>query len=241
MRGRRSAVLLALATLALAAVLPARAEDPLDALLQRARKAVTRAQTLQGDLEMTDQGQRLTGKLALKRPNLARMELKGPELEVLVVSDGTRYYWYLPKTNEYYHGEPGGSGGDIMSPVPSGDMMMVFFQPQRLDPQALLARGSEWRYGGNQRVDGEECEVADWIHNVGPFRVTFRFFIATKNDLVRRVDTINPRPDGDLVATLILKNARVDAPVADTAFRWSPPAGATAHPLPKSGEPFRQQ
>jgi outer membrane lipoprotein-sorting protein len=226
---RCSLVVVAVASLL---AIPVRADEKLDALLQRTRDAIAKLQTLQADVEMVEAGARLTGTVQLKRPNLARLELKSEAHGFVLTSDGKAVYQHDPGSKEYYKGEPGVDGRDIMPLIPSSDILIVFFQPGRLG-MAGASPATSWVYGGRQKVGPDEYEVVDWTKSLPAFKVTWRFFISPKDNLVHRVDTINKGPNGDSLVTLTLKNLRVNAPVADTTFRWTPPRDAKELPQPR--------
>lgn len=216
--------------------IPVRADEQLDALLQRTRDAIKKLQTLQADVEWAEAGARMTGTAQLKRPNLVRLELKSEAYGFVLVSDGQAVYQHDPKSKEYYKGEPGADGRDIVPLISGADLLLLYFQPARLGlPTASPA--ASWVYAGKQKVGAEEYEVVDWANPIPGFQLTSRYFISAKDNLVHRLDFTGKGPAGENKVTLALKNLRVNAPVADATFRWTPPQDAKELPQPR----FRPQ
>src|SRR5436309_2814024 len=77
----------------------ARADEKADAIFKQAREATQALTALKAELELTGAGRPATpGSLLLKRPNMARIELKGL---ALVVADGKTLTFYQPELNRY--------------------------------------------------------------------------------------------------------------------------------------------
>jgi outer membrane lipoprotein-sorting protein len=211
------------AALVLAALaLPARADEKADALLKQVRQALGRLQTLQADLEVTGAGEKpLQGTLALKRPNLARIELK-PPIEILIVSNGKDLYQYMKAGNQYQKSAVDVRGANIEFPY-TMDLVQGFFQPETFGKSAS---GAGMKYAGKETVDGAEYEVLE-APAAQAGLPSVRYFISPADHLVRRVVlkvSLDPGHEIQLVATL--KNLRAGAPVQSTAFNWRPPAAA---------------
>lgn len=235
MNGRRIAWMGALAVLAGALGVGVGADAKSDALLAEARAAVAKLTTLQAEIEVTAGQQTYAGSMALRRPNLARLELKGYATE-LVVSDGKKVYSYMPRQNQYREAVPAANGADLpLAAVPSA---RGFFVPTA---GIEVPAGAEVT-AGREALDGFEYDVLTVATKPTPLRLarpnadgqappavivqsTNRYYLGPDR-LVRRVVTITKIGERESPRTIVLKNLRTDAPVADALFAWTPPATA---------------
>jgi outer membrane lipoprotein-sorting protein/peroxiredoxin len=193
------------------------ADSQAEMLLEQARAATARVQTLKADLWFSDGKNAYLGQAALKRPNLARVELKGLPME-LTVSDGQTVLAYYPQQHRYARGLPGPAGHRIPFYARPLD---EFFHP------ADIGRGSSPApaYRGRETVDGTECEVVV-VEVAQPQPATVQYFIGRRDGLVRRVVTVTRKGTESDTTTAELRNLQVNVPLDEALFRWTPPANA---------------
>jgi outer membrane lipoprotein-sorting protein/peroxiredoxin len=217
---------------------PARTDEAADALLGQMRAALARVKTLQADLEVTAGEQKYAGSVALQRPNLARVELKGYATE-LVVSDGKKLFSYMPRQNQYREDDAAADGANInLSSLPS---LRGFFTPAANPtvPAGATATVAKETLDGTPydviTVQGKPQELrlnapAAAGQPAQPrtvaLTITNRYYVGADR-LVHRLVTSTRIGDRDTPRTITLKNVRVDAPVAAGLFAWAPPATAT--------------
>jgi outer membrane lipoprotein-sorting protein len=194
--------------------------------LQQTREATARVQTLQADLEGSMGPDRFTGTVVLKRPNLARVEIKGKGGlgQFLVVSDGRNLFTYFPADNRYAQSNPGPEGRNIHAFL--AEQIDDFFQPDRI---GMPPAGGRSTYLGKGSADGTEYEVVAVVSHT-PVSSTTRYFISPIDHLVHRVMITTKLESGKTETSWAsLKNIRTNVPVGETVFRWTPPP--TAGPL----------
>jgi thiol-disulfide isomerase/thioredoxin len=82
--------------------------------------------------------------------------------------------------------------------------------------------------GGRQKVGELECEVLD-LTTKTPAGVTeqLRYFISPSDSLVRRVERTTETARGRQSMSFTLKKLEKDPELAETAFQWTVPEGAT--------------
>lgn len=192
------------------------ADGQAEALLEQARAATARVQTLKAELWFSDGKTDYRGQVALKRPNLARVELKDAPME-LTVSDGQTVQVYYPRQNRYARGDPGPDGRRIPFYARQLD---EFFHP------ADIGRGETAPvYGGRESVDGAECEVVV-VEVARPQPATLRYSIGKEDGLVHRVVTVTRKGMESLTTTAELRALQANVPLEEALFRWTPPANA---------------
>jgi outer membrane lipoprotein-sorting protein len=202
---------------------------PTGALLAQTREATGRAQTLRADLEGSLGSEQFTGTAVLKRPNLARIHVRGTGGfgEFLVVSDGTNLFVYFPGDNRYTQSSPGPEGRNIHAFV--AEPIDDFFRPDRI---GLTPAGGRSRYAGTQAAEHGEYEVVEMVETRPAMRRT-RLFISPKDRLIHRVVIpSNHESAAEANAWVDLKNIRTSEPVDDAIFRWSLPPNARPLQLP---------
>lgn len=193
--------------------------DNIDGLLTRTREATAKLHTLQADLDGSLGPDHFTGSVVLKRPNLARVNIKGEGGlgDVLIVSDGRSLYTYFPGEDRYVRSVPGPEGRYVQAFV--AEQVTSFFRP---DVIGMTAAGGALSYVGSETADGTEYEVVV-METPAPRRKSTRYFISPKDSLVHRVVTTTERRDGTRsVGTASLRNIRRDAPIDGSTFRWTP-------------------
>jgi outer membrane lipoprotein-sorting protein len=202
------------------------------ALIQQALDVTRAAQTMQADVEEVDtivaRGQRpgpharhetlrTTGTAIFQRPNLARMELHGSYAR-LIVSDGSRTYYYSPQFRTYRVDDPGPTGHGTLRSAPAMAALAVFWDVAGLAGARDLGPHA---YCGRQRLGSEDCDVVAsfWPSQpLGP-----RWFISRGDHVLRRVET-DYGGASRLVCTLT--HVRLNPPVDTQIFAWRAPPGA---------------
>ena len=190
------------------------------ALLAAAREALGRAQSLEADVEHHGGGRVIRGKVALKRPNLARLELDGLATGLLV-SDGTRLYTYYPRRNEYDEtATPSDDSGVSTTLVPQ---IRAFFDSGR----SLVIPPGGAAQAHRETIGGVVYDVVEITHRAGarpgaPARRE-RICLGLEDHLPRRMLAV---AGPGIETEAILSHVRING-LADAArFRWTAPAGA---------------
>jgi outer membrane lipoprotein-sorting protein len=203
--------------------------DQTDEIFKQTREATAKLQALRADLEGSLGPDRFTGTVVFKRPNLARVEIKGQgELrELLIVSNGRNLFVYFPSDNQYAQSHPGTEGRNIRLFV--AEEIEKFFQPAII---GVIAAGSQSTYVGKEMADGMEYDVVEVIAPT-PSNKTTRYFISPRDDLIHRVVSTTKTKSGETVTKWIhLKNISTDAPADESTFQWEPPPTAAPLQLP---------
>ena len=199
---------------------PRRAQE----LLQKTQQATAKLSSMAADFEGTIGEDHYTGKLILKRPNFARVEINGTKGlgKVLLVSDGSIATTYFPETNEFAQAQPGNQGQFIQSTVLH--LVDQFFTPQSLDQATQL------EYMGHRVFDGNDYDVVQFSGGPGA-EGKVNYFISRADNLVHRtVEPSNsPQKSGALV---VLNDVKTNIEVNDSTFAWNLPQGARQLQLP---------
>jgi outer membrane lipoprotein-sorting protein len=227
MNGTRSAWLVGTVLLLTATVVAARADEKekAQAVLEQTRAATAKLQTLRADFEATLKSdldsQSITGTIALKRPNLARCEVRGAYAG-LTVSDGKTVFLYGLKENQYRKSDPGPDGRNIQTPL--GEPISGFFRPQTI---GMARRDVSPTYAGKESLEGMDCDVVELAATGtrAPGSTT-RYFISSKDHLIHQLVTSFKEGDATFTTSVRLKNVRTDLPIDDASFQWTPPATA---------------
>jgi outer membrane lipoprotein-sorting protein len=201
------------------------------ALIDQARQATAQVSTLHADVEGSLGDVGFTGTLTLKRPNLARLEIKsnGGLGDFLIVSDGKKLFTYFPHDNHYIASIPGAKGEYIDGVVL--DQMQQFFQPE------TIAEGRSQSYApqvNTEIVKGKQYDVVVQASPHPPRRI-FRYYISPQDRMVHRVVTIGDEPRKGKripVSWTQLNNLQLNAPLDESVFHWTLPSGASPSQLP---------
>ena len=163
--------------------------------------------------------------MAFSASNKYRMEGKLPELaefgqgdEMLIVYDGSFLWFYIPKSNQYGSVPAGNLRAD--DPGDSGDMRPEFVREvtnafSRLaesSKDAKLLREDALQIEGNKAA----CYVVSFTDKENRGSVTV--WIDEKNFHLLRLET----PEG----TATYSVDKLDEPLSDDLFKFTPPAGA---------------
>lgn len=196
------------------------ADDRSTALMKEAQQATARATSLQADLVLVNGDTTLKGKLTLKRPNLARIEIRGSGMDQTIVSDGASVYTYTPEANAYEK-EPAGASGENIAALWL-HQVRGFYRWASLFPEI---EGATTTYLGKRTLDGVAFEVVELsLPGVGQTKV--KYFVSVSDRLVHRVEQsfLNEGEVTRVVAAL--KNVKLNPTTSATAFQWKAPANA---------------
>jgi outer membrane lipoprotein-sorting protein len=207
------------AALAVAAwVLPVRSQDRAGELIKQSTEAVKKLKSLQADVEVRNGAQVKRGTLAFKRPNFARIDMK--TAGAFIVSDGKSVFNYIPAANQYQKAKADPAGANIQDV-----WALAFFQPEKL----IQMVGGTPAVAGTEKIDGAEHDVLEVVPTPG---AKIRLFIARDTSLLVRLDQVSGEGDQAQTETMILKNVRPNAMLADALFKWTPPKTAKAYEAP---------
>lgn len=203
--------------------MPVRADQEAEALLKEVAAANKAAQTLTADvvMNMTGQGQnmQITGKVKLKKPNLARVEF-GKPFEQTVVSDGKTLWRVMKSSNQYLKekADPQGANIDGLWAAP----ITMFFNPKNIGISSLV--GTKTRLLAPETIGGKSYKVIE-VASEKPIPYTSKLYVGA-NKLVHRVamDIKQGTMTSHYIA--VLNNLQVGMPLAKTAFAYAPPRTA---------------
>ena len=200
-----------------------------DAVIARARAAVAAIPTLQADLEGRIGADAFSGTLALARPNLAHIDIRGGDGlgRYTVISNGAEVFVYFPDENQYTRTSARADGHNVTAFVV--DQVSHFFNPASL---GRLADGGRIEYLGERIVDGVTGAVFGVFTSSQANRGVF-LFVSLDDYLVRRV-VKGEHFDQQDSTRVDLKNIRTGDQIDRTRFEWSLPTGASAVQLPFS-------
>lgn len=201
------------------------ADEKTDALLARARQALEKAQSLQGEftrtLESGDRKNTLSGTFRLLRPNLAEVRINGADGSPVqvVASDGKTQHTVLYAQKQFLKGkaDPAGRGlGSILGPLGNG-----FFAPATLGGPGMPT------YAGQQKVDGRTYEVVQFKSTAraagGDIQQTLKLFL-TEGGLPEGYSSTSSLQGRTSTMSLWVKNLKTDAALKPEQFAYAPPA-----------------
>jgi outer membrane lipoprotein carrier protein len=184
-------------------------------ILRRVEQAAAGVRTLQADftqrlhVALLDQDQQSSGRLYQKRPDRFLMRFTNPAGDVMV-ADGRHFWIYYPSTDRK----------QVIRTSLARGAGQVDLQRQFLGnatSRFTAVQGADESVGGRPayvltltpRGASDFRRLKIWADK-GDYLVR-RFEVTEQNESVRRID---------------LRNLRVNAPVSDALFRFTPPAGA---------------
>jgi outer membrane lipoprotein-sorting protein len=200
-----------------------------DRLLTRARESTARLQSLTADLEGSIGPERFTGTMILRRPNLARIDLTGQELgTVTIVSDGNSGVTYFKEQNQFTEMNPGPDGRNVFGIFV--DQVDYFFRPESI---GVVPSGGRSAYVGKMMAGGGEYDVVDLSMIFGSLEKTTRYLISAQDHLIHEVVTTTGHDGKKGTSRVTLNSLRIDVPIDDSTFQWTPPPSAVPLQMPK--------
>jgi outer membrane lipoprotein-sorting protein len=187
-------------------------------VLERTRAALEQAHTLEADVRGAIGEDEFHGRIALSRPNRARIEIAGGESVGAfdVIADGETVYVNFPQSAQYTAARAARDGRNINAFVV--DQVRMFFAPERV---TQVSAGETLRFVGRARIDQDEVDVIE-VAPRDDHRVTWRYFISADCTL-RRIVAATPNKEGhSTVRWVQLDNVRTNHDIAEQAFHWAP-------------------
>lgn len=192
----------------------ATSQDRAVEILREAEAAANGVRTLEADfvqnltVPLLNQTQRSAGKMYQKRPDRFLMRFSDPAGDVMV-ADG-RYFWlYYPSTDRTQV---------IRTSIANG--------AGQVDLQRQFLSNPAQRYvstlAGEESVGGRPAYVLSLVpRGDSPYRL-LRVWVDKSDHLVRRFEMTE---ENESVRRVELSNLRINGPVADNLFTFTPPAG----------------
>lgn len=192
-------------------------------LVRAASSATAKIPSLTADLDGEFNSDPFTGSVALKRPNLARVEVSSPGGlgRFTVVSDGRSVNTLFPSENRYVQGAPGPNGANIRVYV--ADPIEYFFRPEKLTD---MVKTGTLSYSEEVATAGTTYDVVQYASTRTPNQYT-RLAIARTDHLVHAVFVTTRLSDGKYSESWArLKNVRIGANLDNAVFAWRAPEGS---------------
>ncbi|PYX87912.1 MAG: hypothetical protein DMG68_10170 [Acidobacteria bacterium] len=195
---------------------PNRAET----LLKETRIATRTLKSLQADVEGSLGADHFSATVVLKRPNLAKIDVKGTKGlgRMLVVSDGTTLQTYYPDDNRYVKVVPGKNGENVQAFII--EQVDDFFRPEQ------IGEGGVTKYVGQQTSDGITYDVVTNELGGSP-KEEVQYCISRADKLIHRI--VVSDGSGRIQTSTTLTNLQTNLNVDELVFTWMVPA--TAEPL----------
>ncbi len=159
----------------LGSALVAQADAPAQRLLERGRERMASAQTLQADMVLVlDGGDSGTARVQLMKPNLLRIELKGPRETAQFVSQGKAALLVLHKARRYVSLPLAEGAGGLPAAAALFPLVEAFFAPdtlrmtrpvRALAPMGVATGVGHEEYRGVELSEGEAGGVGRWYLN----------------------------------------------------------------------------
>ncbi len=204
----------------------ARSDEQADALLKEVIAATQAAETLTADVTMTqknaEQEVKLQGKLRLKKPNFARIELTGA-LGHTIVSDG-KTVWDINLMRKQYTQTPADPQGRNIGAL-WATPVRFFFNPAAVIPPARAK--AKIMVLGKDTVDGQEFTVVSVATEFEQSAQQTELYIGA-DKLIHRMNQAVKRNDSVTMQETVLSNVKVGAALSDADFAFQPPSGLRA-------------
>jgi outer membrane lipoprotein-sorting protein len=203
--------------------------DKSDRLIATTQAATEKATTLKADVQGAIGPTPFSGRIVLKRPNLAKIEMVGgPDFgEFHVISDGNNTFTYFPHDQSLLVVKAAADGRNIQGYVT--DHVESFFRPDLLKSRGAAAAEKQVE---EEIVDGIKYGVIALRNTANGTSVYYRYYISPADNLVHRIVRIDDGKDGYAVSWCQLDHVRVNNALDNSSFAWSPPAGAKPLGLP---------
>jgi outer membrane lipoprotein-sorting protein len=194
-----------------------------ESLLNESRAATARLQSLQANLEGAPAtSSRYVGHVLLKRPNLARIVVKGEDGYggFVTVSDGKNLFDHSPGRQNHPPLRARPDRRNINTTL--AEPVRHFFAPETI---GVVPKGYRAIYAGAQTMDGMPYEVVEIVApSSRRWSQTTRYFISPKDHLIHRMAVVTKYHNGKTeTAWTHLKNVKTNVPADNSAFRWTPP------------------
>jgi outer membrane lipoprotein-sorting protein len=197
-----------------------RADEQADALLKEVVEATQAVESLTAEVvtvqKVGEQEYKSEGTAKLKKPNFARVELKGARARI-IASDGKTVWNYIVASNQYtkLNADP---AGRVALPDPLRFFLNAASIPQPANVKTAIS--------GKETVGGEEFVVVEAMREIQQLSVRTKFYVAS-DKLIRRVTQEVRREDKVVSWTeTTLKNVTVGARLTDADFAYEPPKDA---------------
>jgi outer membrane lipoprotein-sorting protein len=153
-----------------------------ESVVARARQTLAAVETLQAEFEGVIGPDTFHGTLALKRPNFAKIEVRGSEGlgTFRVVSDGNEVLTYFPADKQFTKVRPGQKGQYVSAFIV--DHVHHFFRP---DGVAHVPAGGAATLATDSSVNSADYRVLDVSAATG--NRTTRYFISEHDGLIHRI------------------------------------------------------
>lgn len=225
--GRVGAVVLTAAVIGVAgATLPGHADEKGEALLRQAAAAMGNARTLSAQIDIVRRGtgggeDRRSGRVHLRKPNLARLDLGG-RVPMTIVSTGRAVF--MSNGQAYTYVPVKGNGGNI-GEVSQAPLVSYFFQAENGSLAPGYAAGlSKPRYKGKEKVDGVSCDTLE-MTGTKPTPCTVTLQVGPDGIPRRAVFRYKPTPRYEETVAVLLRGVAVNGPLPADAFRFNPAPG----------------
>lgn len=189
-------------------------QDRAVAILRDAERAANGIRTLEADfvqdlrVPLLNQSTRSAGKMYQKRPDRLLMRFTDPAGDVMV-SDGRHFWIYYPSADrtQVIRTAAGNGSGQV-------DLQRQFLSNPAQRYVSTLA--------GEESVGGRPAHVLTLVpRGASPYRL-LKVWVDKQDHLVRRFEITE---ENESVRRLELRNLKVNGPVADNLFSFTPPPG----------------
>ncbi len=187
-------------------------------VLGKTRTAIEQVHTLEADVRGAIGSDEFQGRIALSRPNRARIEITGGDSVGAfdVIADSETVYVNFPQSAQYTAARAARDGKNINAFVV--DQVRMFFAPERV---TQISADEELRFVGRARIDHEDVDVIE-VAPRDERRVTWRYFISA-DGMLRRVVAATPNKEGlSTVRWVQLDNVRTNHDIPEQVFHWTP-------------------
>lgn len=201
--------------------MPGRADEKGEALFKEVEAATKAVSTLSADLAMSqkldEREMKVTGKVSLKRPNKAQIDLNAP-ISQSVVSDGKTTYQIMAGQKQYLKRNADPDGRDLGA---GWALPVTLFFNQDLSLFAG-APNAKPKHGGTEKIGGIEYQILE-IQG-GPEKTDLlRFYVSPDKIITGFRATL--KPDGrEMKLDAFLNNVKLGAELDEKLFAYTPPA-----------------
>ncbi len=213
---------------------PAKPDAKTEALLKEISAGAASLQTLTADIVLTQVSRDSSGKLQvvryngamrLKKPNLAIIVVRSDTFSQTVASDGKSLFQTLP--GQFYTEGPVDAQGRNIN-VFWASPINLFFNTTMLSPTSKP--GPVFGVAPPETLGGRIYEILT-VSSQRPVVSVTRYYVSPEHLTLKAVTTVRQAlMDIQFDATLL--NVRVNPPLADSDFAYTPPAGSSRYVIP---------